>query len=64
MSGLFVIEGYSISSKYRNVKERLKILVISSIYNQTRPIWFDYDNQIDKSMVCDWLINNQGMIDW
>ena len=61
---MFVIEGYSIPSKYRNVTGRLILLIISSIYNQTRPIWFDYDNQIARSMVCDWLINNQGMIDW
>ena len=62
---------YSISSKCRNVEERLILLITATIKNQTHPIWFHDNYQIDKSMVCDSLINNQandwliaGLIEW
>ena len=61
--GCFVnIEEYSIPFKYRNVNERLILLITTTIKNQTHPIWFN-DNQIDNSMICDSLIYKQ-MNDW
>ena len=62
------IEKYSILSKCRNVEERLILLITTTIKNQTHPIWFNDNYQIDKSMVCDSLINNRAydwlMADW
>ena len=61
--GCFVnIEEYSIPFKYRNVNERLILLITTTIKNQTHPIWFN-DDQIDNSMICDSLIYKQ-MNDW
>ena len=53
------IEEYSIPSKCRNVEERLIFLITTTIKNQTHPIWFNDDDQIEKSIVCDSLINNR-----
>ena len=62
--GCFVhIEKYSISFKYRNVNGRLILLITTTINYQTLPIWFNNDDQIDNSMVCDSLIYKQ-MNDW
>ena len=62
--GCFVnIEEYSIPFKYRNVNERLILLITTTIKNQTHPIWFNDDDQIDNSMICDSLIYKQ-MNDW
>ena len=62
--GCFVnIEKYNIPFKYRNMNERLILLFTTTIKNQTHPIWFNNDDQIDKSMVCDSLIYKQ-MNDW
>ena len=65
------IEEYSIPSKCRNVEERLILLITTTINNKTHPIWFNDNYQIDKSMVCDSLINNRaydwliaGLIEW
>ena len=57
------IEEYSIPSKYRNVNERLILLITTTIKKQTLPIWINNDDQIDNSMVCDSLIYKQ-MNDW
>ena len=57
------IEKYSIPFKYRNVDERLILLITTTIKNQTHPIWFNDNDQIDNSMVCDSLIYEQ-MNDW
>ena len=62
--GCFVnIEEYSILFKYRNVNERLILLITTTIKNQTHPIWINNDDQIDNSMICDSLIYKQ-MNDW
>ena len=65
------IEEYSVPSKCRNVEERLILLITTTINNQTQPIWYNDNYQIDKSMVCDSLINNRaydwltaGLIEW
>ena len=70
--GCFVnIEEYSIPFKYRNVNERLILLITTTIKNQTHPIWFNDYDQNDNSMVCDSLIYKQmndwlivGLIEW
>ena len=70
--GCFVhIEEYSIPFKYRNVNERLILLITTTIKNQTLPIWINDDDQIDNSMICDSLIYKQmndwlivGLIEW
>ena len=63
------IEEYSIPSKCRNVEERLIFLITTTIKNQNTSDLIHY--QIDKSMVCDSLINNRandwliaGLIEW
>ena len=62
------IEEYSISSKCRNVEERLILLITTTVNYQTHLIWFNDNYQIEKSMVCDSLINNRTydwlMADW
>ena len=57
------IEEYSIPSKCRNVEERLILLITTTVNYQTHLIWFNDNYQIEKSMVCDSLINNQAN-DW
>ena len=57
------IEEYNIPFKYRNVNERLILLITTTIKNQTHPIWFNDNDQNDNSMVCDSLIYKQ-MNDW
>ena len=57
------IEEYIILSKCGNVNERLILLITTTIKNQTHPIWFNDDDQIDNSMICDSLIYKQ-MNDW
>ena len=57
------IEEYSIPFKYRNVNQRLILLITTPIKNQTHPIWINNDDQIDNSMICDLLIYKQ-MNDW
>ena len=54
-------EEYSVPSKCRNVKERLILLITTTIKNQNTSDLIYY--QIDKSMVCDLLINNRAY-DW
>ena len=62
--GCFVnIEEYSIPFKYRNVNERLILLITTTIKNQIHPIWINDDDQNDNSMICDSLIYKQ-MNDW
>ena len=63
------IEEYSIPSKCRNVEERLILLITATIKSQYISDLIHY--QIDKSMVCDSLINNRandwwidGLIEW
>ena len=41
------IEEYSIPSKCRNVEERLILLITATIKNQTHPIWFNDNYQIE-----------------
>ena len=63
--GCFVnIEEYSIPFKYRNVNERLILLITTTIKNQTHPIWINDDDQNDNSMVCDSLIYNRANDCW
>ena len=57
------IEEYSIPFKYRNVNERLILLITTTIKKQTLPIWINNDDQIDNSMIGDLLIYKQ-MNDW
>ena len=59
-----ILKNTGIPSKCRNVEERLILLLTTTIKNQnTHPIWFNDNFQIDKSMVCDSWINNQAN-DW
>ena len=55
------VEEYSIPSKCRNVEERLILLITTTIKNQNTSDLIYY--QIDKSLVCDSLINNRAN-DW
>ena len=66
-----ILKNTGIPSKCRNVEERLIFLITTTIKNQTHPIWFNDNNQFDKSIVCDLLINNRandwliaGLIEW
>ena len=57
--GCFVnIEEYSIPFKYRNVNERLILLITTTINYQIHSIRIN-DDQIDNSMICDSLIYKQ-----
>ena len=58
-----ILKNTDIPSKCRNVEERLILLITATIKNQTDPIWFNDNYQIDKSMVCDSWINNRAY-DW
>ena len=56
------IEEHSIPSKCRNVEERLILLLTTTIYYQTHPIWFIII-LINPWIVTHWLTIEQ-MIDW
>ena len=57
------VEEYSIPSKYRNVEERLILLITTTIKNQhMHPIWFII-KLINPWFVTHWLTIEQ-MIDW